>query len=122
MNAEESDANQSKFYRVISSKPVTNAEALFDTLSKFLTKDKKRQIAMDFLDDKDLLSSRLMWVSIWVLDSYPIVALVSVLSDFLHMHPSVTHTHSFENCMRKSEQQCAIKTSNRTIYEMWQIV
>ena len=62
-NAEESDANQSKFYRVISSKPVTNADALFDTLSKFLMKDKKRQISMEFLDEKDLISSRLIWVS-----------------------------------------------------------
>ena len=65
-NAEESDANQSKFYKVISSKPVTNADALFDTLSKFLTKDKKRQIAMEVLDEKDLLSLRLTWVSNFV--------------------------------------------------------
>lgn len=60
-NAEESDANQSKFYRVISSEPVTDADALFDTLSKFLMKDKKRQISAEYLDEKDQISSRLTW-------------------------------------------------------------
>jgi hypothetical protein len=62
-NAEESDANQAKFYRVVSSEPVTDADALFDTLSKFLMKDKKRQISTEYLDEKDQISSRLTWVS-----------------------------------------------------------
>lgn len=60
-NAEESDANQAKFYRVVSSEPVTDADALFDTLSKFLMKDKKRQLSTEYLDEKDQISSRLTW-------------------------------------------------------------
>jgi len=62
-NAEENDANQSKFYRVLSSEPVTDANALFDTLSKFLMKDKIRQISTEYLDEKDQISLRLSWVS-----------------------------------------------------------
>eukprot|EP00535_Pseudo-nitzschia_heimii_P013590 CAMPEP_0197193320 /NCGR_PEP_ID=MMETSP1423-20130617/26933_1 /TAXON_ID=476441 /ORGANISM="Pseudo-nitzschia heimii, Strain UNC1101" /LENGTH=192 /DNA_ID=CAMNT_0042646489 /DNA_START=77 /DNA_END=655 /DNA_ORIENTATION=+ len=60
-NAEENDANQSKFYRVISSEPVTDAGALFETLSKFLMNDKKRQISSGYLDERDEMSSRLIW-------------------------------------------------------------
>ena len=62
-NAEENDANQSKFYRVLSSDPVTDANTLFDTLSKFLIKDKKRQLSTEFLDEKDKIALRLSWVS-----------------------------------------------------------
>ena len=40
-NDEESDANQSKFYRIVFSEPVTDVNELFDTLSKLLMKDKK---------------------------------------------------------------------------------
>lgn len=60
-NAEENDANQSKFYRVLSSDPVTDANTLFDTLSKFLIKDKKRQLSTEFLDEKDKIALRLSW-------------------------------------------------------------
>mmetsp|Transcript_22843 Transcript_22843/g.48590 ORF Transcript_22843/g.48590 Transcript_22843/m.48590 type:complete len:194 (+) Transcript_22843:123-704(+) len=60
-NAEENDANQSKFYRVVSSEPVTDADELFDTLSKFLLKDKKRQLSAEYLDEKDQIASRLSW-------------------------------------------------------------
>ena len=62
-NAEENDANQSKFYRVDSTEPVTDVNELFDTLSKFLMKDKKRQISTEYLDEKDQIASRLTWVS-----------------------------------------------------------
>lgn len=71
-NAEESDANQSKFYRIVSTEPVTDADALFDTLSRFLMKDKKRQISTEYLDEKDQISSRLTWVSKIVPRSYQI--------------------------------------------------
>lgn len=77
INAEESDANQSKFYKVLSSKPVTNADVLFDTLSKFLSKDKKRQIEMEFLDEKDLISSRLTWVSALPIQMLPYCGFMS---------------------------------------------
>jgi len=60
-NAEENDANQSKFYRVDSTEPVTDVNDLFDTLSKFLMKDKKRQISTEYLDEKDQIASRLTW-------------------------------------------------------------
>mmetsp|Transcript_23296 Transcript_23296/g.54922 ORF Transcript_23296/g.54922 Transcript_23296/m.54922 type:complete len:124 (+) Transcript_23296:206-577(+) len=62
-NAEENDANQSKFYRVVSTEPVTDASELFDALSKFLMKDKKRQLSTEYLDEKDQIASRLTWVS-----------------------------------------------------------
>ena len=62
-NAEESDANQSNFYRIVSSEPVTDVNELFDTLSKFLMKDKKQQISTAYLDKRDQISSRLTWVS-----------------------------------------------------------
>ena len=67
-NAEENDANQSKFYRVVSSKPVTDADELFDMLSKFLLKDKKRQLSAEYLDEKDQIASRLSWVSCLLLE------------------------------------------------------
>lgn len=63
-NAEENDTNQSKFYRVLSSEPVTDTIILFDTIEKFLTKDKKRQLSSEYLDEKDQIASRLTWVSL----------------------------------------------------------
>jgi len=64
INAEENDANQSKFYKVISSRPVTDSSELFDTLSKFLMKDKKQQISTGYLDEKDQITSRIIWNNI----------------------------------------------------------
>ena len=63
-NTEENYANQAKFYRILSSEPVIDADALFETLSKFLVNDKKRQISSGYLDERDQMSSRLTWVSI----------------------------------------------------------
>lgn len=60
-NAEDLDANQLKFYREISSEPVTDANTLFDYMSKFLMKDKKKQLSTKFVDEKDQTVLRLSW-------------------------------------------------------------
>ncbi|MGK3735719.1 MAG: hypothetical protein ACI90V_002560 [Bacillariaceae sp.] len=60
-NAEDLDANQLKFYRVVSSEPVSDANTLFDYMSKFLMKDKKKQLSTKFLDEKDQTVLRLSW-------------------------------------------------------------
>jgi hypothetical protein len=60
-NAEDLDANQLKFYREISSEPVTDANTLFDFMSNFLMKDKKKQLSTKFMDEKDQTVLRLSW-------------------------------------------------------------
>jgi len=62
-NAEDLDANQLNFYRVLSSEPVTDSNELFDYMSKFLMNDKKQQLSTKFLDEKDQTALRLSWVS-----------------------------------------------------------
>jgi len=60
-NAEDLDANQLNFYRVLSSEPVIDSNELFDYMSKFLMKDKKQQLSTKFLDEKDQTALRLSW-------------------------------------------------------------
>ena len=101
-NAEESDANQSKFYRVTSSEPITDADDLFDILSNFLMKDKRRQIAMEYLDEKDLISSRLTWVSTAIRDLlwWRLVSSLSVVSNFhfyIILRIKIIHTYFMNN-------------------------
>ena len=69
-NAEENDANQSKFYRVVSTEAITDSNELFDALSNFLMKDKKRQLSAGYLDEKDQIASRLTWVSFLLLKDW----------------------------------------------------
>ena len=96
-NAEESDANQSKFYRVTSSEPITDADDLFDILSNFLMKDKRRQIAMEYLDEKDLISSRLTWVSTAIRDLLCPLSVVSNFHFYIILRMKIIHTYFMNN-------------------------
>jgi hypothetical protein len=57
----EEHQNQWKVTVVESSSPVTSTGRIFDVISRFLEKDKQRQLSMEFLDDKDQTFLRGSW-------------------------------------------------------------